>query len=152
VAGVASQAIICKGSDFEGTAVNEYEVSLTDTEALFFAVNDASVPRSGYRQTSSPLSVGWHHVVCTYSGVGGATVESGMNIYVDGVLATMGAPVARATYVAMENLAQAVGVAAAYTGSYPFKGDMGRLFVTGEALSAATVWKMYEKTRGYYNK
>jgi hypothetical protein len=75
-----------------------------------------------------------------------------MNIYVDGVLATMGAPVARATYVAMENLAQAVGVAAANAGAYLFKGDMGRLFVTGEELSAATAWKQFEKTRGYYNK
>jgi len=31
-------------------------------------------------------------------------------------------------------------------------GDMGRLFVTAEELSAADVWKLYESTRGKYNK
>ena len=30
-------------------------------------------------------------------------------------------------------------------------GDLGRLFVTAEELSAAQVFLLYEKTRSYYN-
>jgi hypothetical protein len=33
-----------------------------------------------------------------------------------------------------------------------FDGKLGRLFVTAEELSAADVWKIYEKTRSFYNK
>ena len=35
---------------------------------------------------------------------------------------------------------------------YFMSGDLGRLFVTPEELTAAEVWQAYESTRGAYNK
>jgi len=75
-------------------------------------------------------------------------------IYVDG-LAVASTASNDAGYVCMQNQTTLLTIGAhkdVYGYGYFFPSDMGQVFITGEALSAAAVWKMYLKTRGYYKK
>lgn len=134
-----------------GSAVSgEWALSLGSTEVLNLLTWDTSESIATLRATDSALSVGWHFVVAVYNSTGGATNHNNTIIYVDGV-AVASTPTNNAGYVAMQNMNVLPNIGRDTAGSGYFAGDMGRLFVTAEALSAATIWKMYEKTRGFYN-
>lgn len=149
----ASQTIIAKYESTTGAEIREWILYLDSTEKLILQQYDESANVLCKRTTDAGLSVGWHFVVALNSGTGGATAANTIVIYVDGV-AVASTATNDANYVAMENLTTlpSIGgcIGAATYGSF-FTGDMGRLFVTAEALSAATVYRLYESTRGFYN-
>jgi hypothetical protein len=149
------QNIISKWDETTGSVLREWQLVLGSTEILILVIYDESENVQCYRTTDSALSVGWHFVVATYDSSGGATAGNGITIYVDGV-AVASTAVNNASYVAMENSTSLpqIGVMTNSAGvdGFTFDGAMGRLFVTAEELSAADVWKIYEKTRSFYNK
>ena len=61
----------------------EYQFDVLSGVLRFYILND---PFTGYRGiTGSTLNTGqWHHVVATYSGVGGSAAQNGMELYVNG--------------------------------------------------------------------
>jgi len=148
------QTIISKWDETTGSELREWMFLLASTEKLNILLYDESANVQCSSITDAALSLGWHHVVVVYDSTGGATAANGITFYVDGV-AVASTPTNNGSYVAMENTASLpfVGAITGTSGSnnYEFAGDMGRLFVTPEELSAATVWKLYEKTRGFYN-
>jgi hypothetical protein len=155
------QFIIGKHS---GTTANvcEWHLRLGTDEKLLFVQHDISANKDCSRTINTALSVGWHFIVATYDGTGGATSFADPNccLYLDGVKVPDGAGAGQsaatnnAGYVCMQGSATlpSIGIDASHNASWAFEGDMGRLFVTGEELTAAQVWKIYEKTRGFYNK
>jgi len=143
-----SQRIISKSTGTSATS--EWALSLGPTETLWLICYDASAGKLCYRNTNTPLSVGLHFVTVTKDATGGATAMDATVIYVDGV-AVASTATNDDNYVAMENLAVVPQIGRDTSGSY-FAGDLGRLFVTPEELTAAKVWQLFEKTRGYYNK
>lgn len=153
----AVKTIISKWDETTASEFREWRVRFTNGELLGFEVIDESANASPYIFTDAALSVGWHFITVTYDGTGGADPLAGGNcvIYVDGVAPAQTAAAGPGAYVAMENTATLPFVGA-ITGasalSHLYSGDMGRLFVTPEELSAAKIWQLYEKTRGNYNK
>jgi hypothetical protein len=127
----------------------EWYFALTDEEKVVVLQFDNSVDKTCSRTTDAAVSAGWHFVVYTNTGTGGATSMNTGLLYVDGVVVASTAG-NDAAYVAMENGTSAVTVCS--DGGNFMQGDAGMLFVTREALSAVNIWRMYIKTRGYYNK
>ena len=151
-----TQDIIYKWDATAGSELREWAFAITTDEKLRFFACDESANKIPYRTTDAALSVGWHFVQVVYDSAGGtgATFANGITIYVDG-LAVASTATNNASYVAMENLSVAPTIGAGKgvngTPTQWFKGDMGQIFITKEALTAATIWKMYIKTRGFYN-
>lgn len=160
VAGGSPQRIMAKYDITSGDTKREWFFTIAADEKLALYLFDESSAGIPGRATDGILTTNtWYHVVATYDGTGGAGAASdplgGTNcvLYVNGV--AVASTSTTATYTAMENTGSLVYVGADKASTAPanfFTGDMGRLFVTGEELSAATVWKMYESTRGEYNK
>ena len=152
------QCILTKWDETTASPQREWNLQIDATEKFVLSIYDEANDKLTYRTTDAALTVGeWYHVVVTYDATGGATALDGANcvMYVNGV-AVASTAVNNGAYVAMANTTSLVqiGVQTNTAGAdgYTFDGDMGRLFVTGEELTAATVWKMYESTRGEYNK
>lgn len=155
VADANTKAWLTKWDETTGTELREWILDFSSAETVVFGAADESAGVVVTRTSDSGVSEGWHFVVATYDGTGGATAMNGVLIYVDGV-AVASTAANNGSYVAMEDLATdpvlgAFTIAGGTLSNF-YPGDMGRLFVTPEELSAATIWKMYEKTRGKYNK
>jgi len=149
----AVQSILSKRDDTTASEAREWDFQLDSTENLKLKLWDESVDILTERTSDSPLSIGYHFVVAAYDGSGGATAANGITLYVDGV-AVASTATNDGSYVAMEDTATSVFVGAR-TGTAAvagfFQGNMGMQFITKEKLSAFDVWKLYIKTRGYYN-
>ena len=154
VAGSTNRRVITKYDVTTGSTAREWILSLSTDEKLKLLLVDESAGTLPFVE-SSALSVGWHYVVATYDGSGGNDADDGMNMYINGVLQNTSKS-GTVGYTAMENTGADVyigcDIGAGGTPTNNYKGDMGRLFVTAEELSASKVWKLYEQTRGFYNK
>ncbi len=130
----------------------EWQFMLTASEKLRLQLWDTSVPVGPERETDAALSVGWHYVVVTYDGTGGATAMNGCAIYVDGEVVASTAT-NRGTYVAMEDTADQpmVGARKATSPERFFAGQIAKVDVIAEELSATDVKKLYFN-RGYVNE
>ena len=146
VAGATNQTILGKWN----SSNLEYLFHIGVDEKLWIGLYDQSVSKNPSCLSDAALSEGWHHIVMVYDSTGGATAADGITFYVDGV-AVASTATNDASYVAMENLAATPMIGKQQTSTAYFQGDLGRLFVTAEELSAAQVWQLYSKTRGYYN-
>jgi len=144
----SNKMIFVKGAN---TAYNNEYLFLQDSnEMLSLQIFDQSVSKLAYRISNAALSDGWRFVVATYDGGGGATAANGITFYVDGVLVASTAT-NDASYVAMEDLALNLGVYAENDGGNRFSNNAAMCFIEASELSAANIWKLYIKTRGYYN-
>ncbi|HPV97926.1 MAG TPA: hypothetical protein PLZ78_08880 [Spirochaetota bacterium] len=147
----AGRSILAK---WDAAEKREYALTLGPDEKLVLNQYDETNNKMCGIVTKSALSAGWHFIVATQSGTGGATAMNTAIIYVDG-LAVASTASNDAGYVCMQNQTTLLTIGAhkdVYGYGYFFPSDMGQVFITGEALSAAAVWKMYLKTRGYYKK
>lgn len=110
-AGTAEQVIISKWDETDGAELREWKLSLTATEKPILTLCDESADKLPTETADDALSAGWHHIVVTYDGGGGATAMAGVTIYVDGsAVDSTGSE--EASYVAMENTASAVIIGA----------------------------------------
>ncbi|MBV6341033.1 LamG domain-containing protein [Candidatus Magnetobacterium casense] len=164
VAGSTSQTIIAKYDVIAAANKKEWRLNIDATEVAAFEVYDQSETKLCSRAINTALTTGtWYFLVVTYDGTGGGTALADPNccMYLNGVKVPDGAGAGQsaatndAGYVAMENQTGLPTIGCVVPSTTPtqfWTGDMGRLFVTGEELSAATIWKIYERTRGEYNK
>ena len=106
-AAATDQTIISKWSNV-GDA-NEWRLMMTSAEKIELRIEDGDAQQQPYVTTDSILSAGWHFIVATYNGVGGATAAGGMNIYVDWVKQDV-TRVNDANYDAMANKGAKVGI------------------------------------------
>lgn len=149
-----NQTLVAKWDATSGAELREWEINLTSAEKIQVAIYDESANVQTVRLTDSALSTGYHFWTVTYDGAGGATAGNTIKIYVDGILVASTAT-NNGSYVAMENLATVVSIGAlkGTGGTYTdfMTGAMGMTFIDAAELTAAQVWRMYEKTRGFYN-
>jgi len=149
------RSIIGKWDQTTGSEAREWYCQVDENHRLNMFLYDESAAKLAYciANAGTELS-GWHHVVVTYDGGGGATAANGITMYVDGV-AVACTPTNDASYVAMENLAT-LPMIGARTGASALErfwdGAMGRIFVEPTELTAAQVWEAYQRTRGFYSK
>ena len=152
---VAEINIIGKWDATTGAEVREWTLDLTTTRAARLYMFDESLNVQCFRTQTTAPSIGWHHLVATYDPTLGATgtAANGVTLYQDG-LVTASTATNNANYVAMENLSSLARIGANMGASALqnlYTGDIGKLFITKETLSAATIWRMYIETRGFYN-
>ena len=120
----------------------EYMIYIVNQKVRLL-IQDSS--KSGVRivESSSAISVGsWVHLVGTYNGVGGANAQNGMNIYIDGILATT-SDIVLGTYVAMERSFQPVQIGRYFNGVEYLAGNTDEVAIFNSELSASDVTAIY---------
>lgn len=130
----------------------EWEFFLNADETLRFRLTDESENAEIFTDTDSALSTGvWHFVVATYSGVGGASANDGMTIYVDGsAVATTNGDNGN-TYVAMEALGEdmLIGGRSPTTGPIGLFADkIDNVMLFGEELTLSKVQTLWNSGAG----
>jgi hypothetical protein len=143
------QTIVSKN----GSATTSYDEWLfaVYSKKLRFICYDRSA--SAYRMVIAvnELSVGWHFVVATYDGTGGADAYDGMTLYVDG------SPISTTTdeggtYVAMENLAGLVRIGAAFYSSgvlaYYFRDKIDNVVIFDIELTQSNITALWNDGSG----
>ncbi|MEA2036685.1 MAG: LamG-like jellyroll fold domain-containing protein [Nanoarchaeota archaeon] len=131
---------------------DEYRFIITGSK-VYFQIYDESVNscvRGAYYNTALTAYGGqWIQLVATYNGVGGSSAENGMNIYLNGTKINDSTQ-STGTYVAMENLAHDVWLGR-YDSDYT-NGQADDTRIYNEELSAEKVARIYNSTKGRYNK
>ncbi len=102
----AQQTIIAKWA----SSNHEWRLYVTSTGHLKFELEDQSVTKEADIESSSALTAGWHFVVGTYDGRGGANAALGLNLYVDSVILTGVTRTTDSGYIAMENLTSSLTI------------------------------------------
>ncbi len=100
---------------WETTNDTEWSLQLEPDQRLTFILNDQDVYKNALIVTNTALSIGWHFVVGTYNGVGGASASAGLNLYVDGDLLTTVTRNTQVGYAAMEDTTTKVVIGASYS-------------------------------------
>jgi hypothetical protein len=154
-AGATSRSIINKYKATTGSEAREWSIVLNADEKIVCYFYDESSDKQPSRTLDSALSVGWHFITIVYTPAdgSGATFANGIKIYVDGIIASSNAS-NQALYVAMENTASDVYIGTSQLPSTIgnwFAGKLARLFITKETLTSATIWKIWQEIRGFYN-
>lgn len=139
----STQVIARKGAS--AASAREWSFAFTSTSKSQAALSDASQNVTVSRAVDTGLSVGWHFVAYTYDGGGGATAANGITMYVDGVSVASTAT-NNANYVAMENLAQYVGVGADNAGGTLFANELAAILVDAAEWTAGEVLELYYMT------
>lgn len=148
------RTVLSKYDLTSGSEQTEWLFYITSLEKLRFQVVDLSAERVSCRRIQDgTMSEGWHFLVGTYDGSGGATAADGIKLYVDGVEVASTATNS-ATYVAMENTTAPVyGGAQTHTAGElhnPFSPYMGLLGLEASELTAAQVWRLWKIVEGTY--
>ena len=133
------QAILTKASNL---STGEWYFYINADEKLVLLLIDDSESKYIARRGATILSAGWHYVVGTYDGGGGATGYNGITLYVDGVLETSVAST-NGTYTAMEAGALNVVIGAESDGGNKFQDKIDNVIIFDIELTAgqvATLW------------
>ena len=137
--GIAVQPIITKWE----TANQEWHFELTGLETLRLRLFDQSAGAQVFINSDAALATGWHHVVATYDGSGGATAGNGVLLYVDGSLVDSTAT-NNAAYVAMEDLTADVLIGSETIVSSSFFTDkLDNVAIFNAELTASQVAVLY---------
>jgi len=146
------QALVGKWNLTTGSEQREWEFRNHTGYLIELRLQDQVHGVGSFRHLDALPANGWHFLVATYDGSGGAAAADGITLYVDGVSSASTA-VNNGAYVAMSDTTatETVGAITGMAGidNY-YLGDIGVIAVTGELLSAATVWDIYTATRGKY--
>lgn len=146
------QGLITKMNN--NSVVSEWTLRMSADERLGMVLFDTSVGDVQITTTDAQVPTGWRFIAVTYDGRGGATAGDGIKIYVDGVVVAVTLTYASPSYVAMEASVNDVMIGARHSDGTPeefWQGDIGMQFIVAEELQAFDIWKVYMKTRGYYN-
>jgi len=82
----------------------EYMLFLDSDFKIKARCHDSSLEKQRGLTGTTVLSANtWHHIAWTYDGTGGDNAQSGMNIYLDGVLEAVSAEIDASSYTAMHN-------------------------------------------------
>ncbi|KKK95654.1 hypothetical protein LCGC14_2670630, partial [marine sediment metagenome] len=97
-----SQMILTKYDATTGSELREWLFYIAASETLILQMYDEDTGAVRGQQSLDPLTVGWHFVACTYSGVGGTNAQDGVTLYVDNA-EVASADISSLTYVSMVN-------------------------------------------------
>ena len=147
---VQQQTIIAKSSD-SGT---EWRFYITNTEAVHFRLYDDDANTKIYKQTNNAFgdglgSFGWHFVVVTYDGRGGATAGNGIIFYVDGSVVSSLLTLAQ-DYGAMDNTDISVTIGnlgGTYSGTWPFQSAIDEMAIFNSVLTPEVIQQYYRGGR-----
>ncbi len=93
------------------------------------------------------LSVGWHHVACTYDATGGSTAADGMILYVDGI-AIAASATNNVSYLAMEDTTVHTRIggqfSAASATQHVWRDKIDNIAIFSDVLTATEVAAMYD--------
>ena len=124
----------------------EYQFYLNASDHLTLFLEDESSGHYEYAYYNSATSENtWTHVACTYNGVGGASANAGITLYVNGISVTT-TLADTGTYVAMENSANALEIGK-QSSNYA-DGSIKNVAIWNRALTATEVQNVMYKT--YY--
>lgn len=115
--------ILSKYDETTGSEAREWRTFISTLERFTFVLYDESANAYLSKSMDSNLSVGWHFVVGTYDGRGGAAANDGINLYVDG-FAVATDKFSGGTYDSMEATATKVVIGA----NYGTDGNLGNFF------------------------
>lgn len=136
------QTIISKYDYTSGLEAREWRLRLSSRGALGLRLFDEDNDGHVGRATSEPLTTGWHFVVATYDGTGGATAYTGITLYVDDEAVSM-VDGASGTYADMVNTATKVVIGAVENADgdydYFFRDKIDNIVLFDKELSAAGV-------------
>ena len=150
------QMIISKFDLRTGVPLKEYYFGLDGNEKLILVLYDQSTISSPRIVSNSALSMGWHFVVGTYDGRGGADAEVGLELYIDGAIDAAPTKTTAAGYVDMEDTTTPLSIGSSFgsgTTSDPslfFQADISKVILEKSELSAATIYKMWKAVEAKY--
>lgn len=145
----ATEIIARKGSN-AGHAHREWSFGLVTGNRPQLALSDASANKVSYSTVNAGIANGYHLIAVVYDGTGGATAANGITFYCDGVVVASTAT-NDASYVAMENLAQAIGIGASNAGDLKMSGNLSVMLADASAWTLAKIWQTYTRTRGQFS-
>jgi len=150
-----TQTIVAKYDNTTGSEEREYLIQIYDTRFLSIRIYDESANVKCDLITDNALSVGYHLIEFTYSGVGGATAMNGGTIYIDGLEVASTAS-NDASYVAMENMTTPlfIGINIITTGVAGnfLNGDFGIIGIDAVERSASDAWQLWLTILGKYSE
>ncbi len=144
----STQTVLAK---WDSTSTREWAFQFDPTENLRLIVMDESQAVDARRIADAASTTGWHFVVATYDGTGGATAADGITLYEDGAVKASTATT-NGSYVAMEDGAAPPSVGrlsatdSSYLASILAGGPLGP-FHTRKVLSGDEVRRLYEVGR-----
>ena len=108
-----TQNILTKFDGTSAAEAREWTFQVDANEKLVLRLWDESENAYRDKRTDNAISEGWHFVVGTYNGVGGADADGGITIYIDNIAIAISTGSA-GTYAAMENTATKVVIGGYY--------------------------------------
>lgn len=142
----ASGEIISK-YDSASASLREWTLELEPDKDIPFFLADSVNSVSAYCGKLQAVSTGWHDVVITYDGSGGANAYLGVDMYLDGVESKTGGGTS-ASYVAMSNTSVNAIIGARMTGaghSRYLDGELDQVQIYNKALTNLEVSDLYAK-------
>ena len=133
-----TQGIVSK---FGGnTNLREWLLYTTGAKLRLLLV-DASNGKQIFGTSPSNLSINnWHHVVCTYNGVGGGTAANGIKLYINGVAQSVTVN-NQSSYTAMSNTNTTVKIGKFVTSE--IQGSIDEVAIFNSELSSSDVTAIY---------
>jgi hypothetical protein len=149
----SSQGILSKWADTTGAEAREWSVTVQASKPLLI-LYDESANRWSQRRASNAISIGWHFLVVSYDGTGGANADDGITWYVDGdEVSTYGST--DAGYIAMENTATKVIIGGYYTTAgiplFFWRDKLDNVILFNKELSPAEISSLYNSGNGTEN-
>ncbi len=135
-------------SKWGGSPDREWSIFVDTSRRVKIDLYDDTAAVSSSLRTSA-ISTGWHHIVATYNGLGGATAADGLTIYIDGQEETSySARTSNASYVAMDNLAANLEIASSVGGGSSYEEKLDDIRLYDVEINAAQVTTLYNSGSG----
>ena len=148
-----TQVLFSKYNYLSGSEEREYQVDLMSTKQLRLLQFDESDNRVCLRKSDDEISDGYHSVVISSPGTGGATAMDNIKMYIDGILIASTAT-NNASYVAMENTGTSllIGTSKDTSGNPDnnFEGNVAMVGMDGSEWSAFDVNRFHQLCKGLY--
>lgn len=138
-------------SKYDTGSKREWMANITSANVPYIILRDESAPAIAYSTADDALTTGWHFIVFTYDGTGGAGAHAGIIIYVDGSSVAETSSNSGA-YVAMENLTAKVVIGASYvtgTLSSYYEDRIDNVALFSDVLSPSEVSSLYTASTIY---
>ena len=142
ITGTSSQGIVSKYATNASFREWLFYTTGGNTRLLLYDVNATANTIATSTTTLSTNT--WHHVVCTYNGVGGANANQGINLYIDGTKESV--TLAGGNYNAMANTTEPVAIGKHSASNYLI-GKMDETAIFNTVLSEAQVLEIYNNGR-----
>lgn len=148
------QEIITKYDGTSGSKAIEWALRVTSNEKLMFYIYDgATTATSQYAYSINAISEGWHLIVVTYDGRGGANAFDGVIYYVDNIIEEWSPATKHPLYVRMRDTSANV-IIGAYENSAGNKDDfwedkLDNIVIFNKVLTIAEIDGLFNGSSTY---